>query len=57
MRCLTVVDEATRESLAIICSRGLTAGDVVRTLEQLIEQNGIPQCVRSDNEPSSLPGV
>jgi len=54
MRCLTVVDEFTRESLAIICARSLTAGDVVRTLEQLIEQNGRPQCIRSDNGPEFI---
>jgi putative transposase len=51
LRCLTVVDEFTRESLAIVCSRSLTSPDVVRVLTQLIEHHGAPHCIRSDNGP------
>ena len=51
LRCLTIVDEFTREGLAIRCARSLTASDVVRVLEELIGRCGKPQCIRSDNGP------
>jgi transposase InsO family protein len=51
LRCLTIVDEFTREGLAIRCARSLTAGDVVRVLEELMARHGKPQCIRSDNGP------
>jgi transposase InsO family protein len=54
MRCLTIIDEFTRESLAIVCSRSLTAHDVVRTLQQLVACYGRPQCMRSDNGPEFI---
>jgi len=54
VRCLTVVDEFTRESLAIVCGRSLTAPDVVRTLEHLVDRHGYPQCIRSDNGPEFI---
>ena len=53
-RCLTVVDEFTRENLAIVCSRSLTSVDVIRTLERLIQQYGNPVCLRSDNGPEFI---
>ena len=54
MRCLIVVDEFTRESLAVVCARSLTAHDVVRTLAQLVDQYGSPRCIRSDNGPEFI---
>lgn len=51
LKCLTVVDEFTREGLTIEVARSITAGDVIRTLERLFEQHGAPACIRSDNGP------
>ena len=51
LKCLTVVDEFTREGLTIEVARSITAGDVIRILERLFEQYGPPVCIRSDNGP------
>ena len=51
LRCLTVVDEFTREGLMIHCARSITASDVVRHLAGLIGHHGKPTCIRSDNGP------
>lgn len=51
LKCLTVVDEFTRQGLAIELGRSLTAGDVIRTLERLFQAHGRPACLRSDNGP------
>ena len=51
LKCLTVVDEFTRQGLAIRIGRSLTAGDVTRILEELFRQHGRPACLRSDNGP------
>jgi transposase InsO family protein len=51
LKCLTVVDEFTRQGLAIAVGRSLTAGDVMRTLAQLFQTHGQPVCLRSDNGP------
>ena len=48
LRCLTVVDEFIRESLAIVIPRSLTSHDVIRALETLIGQRGRPECLRGD---------
>jgi hypothetical protein len=49
LKCLTVVDEFTRQGIAIRPARSLTASDVIRVLEQLFQQHGRPACLRSDN--------
>ena len=49
LRFLTVVDEFTRDNVATECARSLTSQNVIRILEQLIDQRGAPQCLRSDN--------
>jgi putative transposase len=49
LKCLTVLDEHTRECLAISCARSITAGDVVRVLQHLCSQRGTPGCLKSDN--------
>jgi transposase InsO family protein len=51
LKCLTVVDEFTRQGLAIRIGRSLTAGDVIRILDELFHQHGRPACLRSDNGP------
>ena len=49
-----MVDEFTREGLAIEVRRSLTAGDVVQILAWLIHQHGRPVCIRSDNGPEFI---
>lgn len=51
LKCLTVVDEFTRQGLAVRTGRSLTAGDVTRILDELFRQHGRPVCLRSDNGP------
>ena len=51
LKCLTVVDEFTRENLAVKVNRSMTTVDVVRQLTQLMARHGKPMCLRSDNGP------
>lgn len=54
LKLLPVVDEFTRECLAIEVERRLTARDVVATLAYLVELRGAPAFVRSDNGPEFI---
>jgi putative transposase len=51
LRILTVVDEYTRECLALKTGRKLTAEDVIHTLADLFIERGAPMYLRSDNGP------
>jgi transposase InsO family protein len=51
LKCLTVVDEFSRQGLAIRVGRSLTATDVTRILDDLFREHGRPACIRSDNGP------
>jgi len=51
LRLLTVMDEFTRECLAIDVARRLTSDDVLGRLTQLFCQRGAPGHLRSDNGP------
>ena len=57
LKLLPVVDEFTRECLAIEVERRLTATDVVNTLKYLFELRGAPAFVRSDNGPEFIAGA
>ncbi len=46
---LTVVDEYTREWLAIMVARHVRAEDVLHQLTELFVHRGIPKRLRSDN--------
>ena len=50
-RILTVLDEYTRESLAIHVKRKLNSQDVLHVLGKLFLQHGPPKHIRSDNGP------
>ncbi len=50
-RILNIIDEYTRECLAILVKRRITSQDVVDQLFQLIIFRGIPEHIRSDNGP------
>ena len=51
LRVLTVLDEFTRECLAIDVARRITSDDVLGRLAQLFIEHGTPQYLRSDNGP------
>jgi len=48
---LTIIDEYTRECLAIVVERRITAQDVIDQLFDLLVLRGIPEHIRSDNGP------
>ena len=48
-RMLTVIDEFTRECLAIPVARKLRSDDVLQTLTDLFVERGVPDHIRSDN--------
>jgi transposase InsO family protein len=54
LKLLPVVDEFTRECLAIEVERHFTAADVVATLKYLFELRGAPAFIRSDNGPEFI---
>jgi transposase InsO family protein len=48
---LTIIDEYTRECLAILVERRLTSEDVIDKLYELFLFRGVPEHIRSDNGP------
>ena len=48
---MPVVDEYTRECLALVVDRSITSSDVTRVLDELIEERGEPGHVRSSGGP------
>jgi len=53
-KCLTVVDEYTRECLAITVDRSLPARRVLEVLGHLVARYGPPRYLRSDNGPEFI---
>lgn len=51
IKCLTVVDEYTRECLAIDVAGSIRSHRVIEVLAQLISTHGAPRYLRSDNGP------
>jgi putative transposase len=49
IRILCVIDEYTRECLSLQAARNLNSADVLRVLDDLFIQRGIPGHIRSDN--------
>lgn len=50
-RMLTVIDEYTRQCLAIVTARRLRSDDVLHCLTDLFSRHGPPDHIRSDNGP------
>ena len=55
LRLLVLIDEYTRECLAIRVARRLGSNEVIETLADVMLWRGIPEHIRSDNGPSSWP--
>ena len=51
LRFLTIIDEYTRECLAIDVGRNLKSEDVLNRLTELFLIRGVPEHIRSDNGP------
>ncbi len=51
LKCLTVVDEYTRECLAIDVAGSIRSGRVIEVLSRLVSVHGAPRYLRSDNGP------
>jgi transposase InsO family protein len=51
LKWLSIVDEYTRECLALKVDRSITSEDVIDTLAELFAMRGVPQHIRSDNGP------
>ena len=54
LKMMPVVDEFTRECLAIEVERSLTAEEVIATLRYLFQVHGEPEYIRSDNGPEFI---
>jgi putative transposase len=50
-RILNIIDEYTRESLAILVERRIKSQDVIEVLFELFIFRGVPEHIRSDNGP------
>ena len=49
MKCLTIVDDATHEAVAIVPARAFGGLPVTRVLDRLAITRGLPQILRTDN--------
>ncbi len=57
LRILTLIDEFTKQSLAIEPRRSIRAIDAIAVIEEAIEQYGLPQHIRSDNGSEFIAGA
>ena len=49
LRVLSIIDEYSRECIALHVARQLTAADLIAVMERLVTQRGAPAHLRSDN--------
>ena len=49
IKCLTIVDDATHEAVAIEVERAISGQGVTRTLDRLALSRGLPAVIRTDN--------
>jgi len=54
LKWMPVLDEYTRECLALEVDRSITSSDVIRVLDRLIAERGAPAYIRSDNGPEFI---
>jgi putative transposase len=53
---LTLIDEYTRQCLAIRPARKLTSEDVLEVVKEAVREHSAPDHLRSDNGSGSSPG-
>lgn len=51
IKCLTVIDEFTRECLAIDVAGSIRSARLIEVLSRLVSERGAPRYIRSDNGP------
>ena len=51
LKCLTIVDDATTEAVAVVAARALGGLPLTRILDQLAIDRGLPKALRTDNGP------
>ena len=51
LKWLPLVDEFTKENLALEVDRRLESSHVIAVLDKAVEQYGVPEFTRSDNGP------
>jgi putative transposase len=49
LKCLTIIDDATTEAVAVVPARALGGAPVTRVLDDLATTRGLPQVLRTDN--------
>ena len=54
LKCLTVIDEFTRECLAIDVAGSIRSARVIELLSRLVSLRGAPKYIRSDNGPEFI---
>ena len=54
LKCLTVIDEFTRECLAIDVAGSIRSSRVIEVLSKLVSVRGAPRYLRSDNGPEFI---
>lgn len=54
IKMLTVIDEFTRECLAIAVRRRITSAEVIEVMAELFLARGTPEFIRSDNGPEFI---
>jgi len=54
IRLLTIVDNHTRESLAVHVSQRIRGAEVVRVLERISDAHGLPKTIQVDNGPEFI---
>lgn len=49
IKCLTIVDDATHEAVAVVVERAISGELLTRLLDQIGQTRGLPQVIRTDN--------
>ena len=57
LKLLNIVDEHTREALAMDVDRSITADKLVAVLNRLVAERGAPGFIRMDNGPEMIAWV
>jgi putative transposase len=56
LKCLSIIDEYTRECLELEVARSIKSADVIDVLTGLFRRRGVPRHIRSDNGPEFIAG-
>lgn len=57
LKCLTLIDESTKESLCIDVAGSIKGKRVVQVLEEVIAERGYPKVLRSDHGPEFVSAI